>query len=237
MPGYSFEGRGCEEVKLNLAYGGFGSSELRLYRVIRVYSIPPWPAPRSRSPALLFERGACTAVSMPGWWAVTASRWISRVVKADPTASVIHGDDDQWAAAPGCASIWMVEEKGIEPHVPVWEKAERKDGTFSRSDFIMTQRADHYMSCRQTAQGVLEALVHPEPAFGKDPTIRYHPPAPAQTGGNAVCTHETHFADGSPTPTWPEWCSRRVLVDRDGQNLRRMAKYLGTGSPRVPEMA
>jgi hypothetical protein len=35
----------------------------------------------------------------------------------------------------GTAEIlgWMVEEKGIEPHVPVWEKAERKDGTFSRS--------------------------------------------------------------------------------------------------------
>jgi transposase len=30
---------------------------------------------------------------------------------------------------------WMVDEHGIEPHVPVWEKAERSDGTFSRSDF------------------------------------------------------------------------------------------------------
>ena len=31
----------------------------------------------------------------------------------------------------------MVEEKGIEPHVPVWEKGERDDGTFSRSDFAL----------------------------------------------------------------------------------------------------
>ena len=30
---------------------------------------------------------------------------------------------------------WMVDEKAIEPHVPVWEKAERNDGTFSRTDF------------------------------------------------------------------------------------------------------
>ena len=30
---------------------------------------------------------------------------------------------------------WMVEEKGIEPHVPVWDKTERKDGTFQRDDF------------------------------------------------------------------------------------------------------
>lgn len=24
---------------------------------------------------------------------------------------------------------WMVEEKPIEPHVPMWDKSERKDGT------------------------------------------------------------------------------------------------------------
>jgi len=30
---------------------------------------------------------------------------------------------------------WMVDEKKIEPHVPVWGKGEREDGTFSRSDF------------------------------------------------------------------------------------------------------
>jgi len=31
---------------------------------------------------------------------------------------------------------WMVEEKAIEPHVPLWEKGERGDGTFARSDFV-----------------------------------------------------------------------------------------------------
>jgi transposase len=31
---------------------------------------------------------------------------------------------------------WMVEEKGIEPHVPLWEKGERDDGTFGRSEFV-----------------------------------------------------------------------------------------------------
>ena len=30
---------------------------------------------------------------------------------------------------------WMVDEKAIEPHIPVWDRTERKDGTFSRSDF------------------------------------------------------------------------------------------------------
>ena len=37
----------------------------------------------------------------------------------------------------GAASMlgWLVEEKCIEPHVPVWDMSKRKDGTFSRSDF------------------------------------------------------------------------------------------------------
>jgi hypothetical protein len=37
---------------------------------------------------------------------------------------------------------WMVDEKAIEPHVPVWDKAERKDGTFAgRTDFRMGGRS------------------------------------------------------------------------------------------------
>ena len=39
---------------------------------------------------------------------------------------------------------WMVNDKGIEPHVPVWDKAERTDGTFGRSDFVFDEESDHY---------------------------------------------------------------------------------------------
>ena len=39
---------------------------------------------------------------------------------------------------------WMVEEKGIEPHMPLWEKSERTDGTFSRSDFTYEPDSDRY---------------------------------------------------------------------------------------------
>jgi IS5 family transposase len=46
----------------------------------------------------------------------------------------------------GTAEIlgWMVEEKAIAPHVPLWEKGERSDGTFGRSDFIFDPIADTY---------------------------------------------------------------------------------------------
>ena len=39
---------------------------------------------------------------------------------------------------------WMVDEKAIEPHVPVWDKAERKDGSLGRSDFRWEAEADEY---------------------------------------------------------------------------------------------
>jgi transposase len=41
---------------------------------------------------------------------------------------------------------WMVEEKDIDPHVPVWEKGERNDGTFSRSEFAFDE-ASNTLTC------------------------------------------------------------------------------------------
>jgi hypothetical protein len=39
---------------------------------------------------------------------------------------------------------WMVNDKGIEPHVPVWDKGERSDGTYGRSEFIFDAQTDSY---------------------------------------------------------------------------------------------
>jgi transposase len=55
---------------------------------------------------------------------------------------------DRLAADTGYGSAemlgWLVEEQGIEPHIPVWDKSGRKDGTFSRSDFNYDARTDAY---------------------------------------------------------------------------------------------
>lgn len=40
---------------------------------------------------------------------------------------------------------WLVEEKGIAPHMPVIDKSARDDGTFSRSDFRYDARRDIYI--------------------------------------------------------------------------------------------
>lgn len=39
---------------------------------------------------------------------------------------------------------WMVNDKGVAPHIPVWDKTERKDGTFSAEDFDWDKEANEY---------------------------------------------------------------------------------------------
>jgi hypothetical protein len=40
---------------------------------------------------------------------------------------------------------WLVDERGIEPHVKLIDKAERTDGTFSRSDFVFDPDRNLYV--------------------------------------------------------------------------------------------
>lgn len=39
---------------------------------------------------------------------------------------------------------WLVQEQGIEPHIPVFDKSARKDGTFSREDFTYDLEGEVY---------------------------------------------------------------------------------------------
>ena len=39
---------------------------------------------------------------------------------------------------------WIVEGNAIEPHVSLWEKGERGDGTFGRSDFVFDAVSNSY---------------------------------------------------------------------------------------------
>jgi hypothetical protein len=50
--------------------------------------------------------------------------------------------DTAYGAAP--MLNWIVNEKKIEPHIPVWEKSLREDGTFSRPDFRFDERTNTY---------------------------------------------------------------------------------------------
>src|SRR6187399_365458 len=50
--------------------------------------------------------------------------------------------DTAYGAAP--MLNWLVEEKGIAPHIPVFDKSKRDDGTFSRGDFRYDPTDDVY---------------------------------------------------------------------------------------------
>ena len=50
--------------------------------------------------------------------------------------------DTAYGAAPMLA--WLVEEKGIAPHMPVWDRSVREDGTFSQSGFVWDAQANEY---------------------------------------------------------------------------------------------
>ena len=39
---------------------------------------------------------------------------------------------------------WLVKRKEIAPHIPVFDKSNRTDGTFSRADFVFDAERDHY---------------------------------------------------------------------------------------------
>ena len=81
---------------------------------------------------------------------------VNRTRETDVAREMIGRVEDRFEIRPekligdtayGSASMlgWLVEEKGIEPHVPVWEKGQRSDGTFSRFDFLFDPLADTYV--------------------------------------------------------------------------------------------
>lgn len=70
---------------------------------------------------------------------------------------------------------WLVEERGIEPHIPVWDKSKRDDGTFSREDFTYHPTEDSY-SCPagKSLQRSRRNFTKPRTSnAGKDGVIRY----------------------------------------------------------------
>jgi len=65
------------------------------------------------------------------------------------TAETFGLEPERLAADTGYGSAemlaWLVHEQGIEPHVPVFDKSERKDGTFARDDFHYDHGGDVYI--------------------------------------------------------------------------------------------
>lgn len=85
----------------------------------------------------------------------------------------------------GTASMldWMVNDKGIAPHVPVWDKTERDDGTLSRSDFQWNAKANEYRCPEGHAlRSNWRPLKNPRSYITKADTIIYRSSQPACAG-------------------------------------------------------
>jgi transposase len=77
----------------------------------------------------------------------------------------------------GAADIlgWMVNEKSIEPHIPVWDKTQRQDDTLSSSDFQWNEQANEYRCPQgQPLRSEWRAFKRPRTHITKANTIIYH---------------------------------------------------------------
>ena len=69
---------------------------------------------------------------------------------------------------------WLVDERGIEPHVKVFDKSERTDGAFSRGDFAYDTEVDVYICPGgNELMTYRRAFAAPRDGVMKDGTIRY----------------------------------------------------------------
>ena len=69
---------------------------------------------------------------------------------------------------------WLVDERGIEPHVKVFDKSERTDGAFSRGHFAYDTEADVYICPGgNELMTYRRAFAVPRDGVMKDGTIRY----------------------------------------------------------------
>ena len=97
----------------------------------------------------------------------------------------------------GAAEIlgWMVNERAIEPHVPVWDKTQRKDETLSSSEFQWDEQADEYR-CPQghALRNQWRAFQNPRSHVTKADTIIYR----SSQSDCATCTMKSRCCPNTP---------------------------------------
>jgi transposase len=69
---------------------------------------------------------------------------------------------------------WLVHERGIEPHIPVFDKSQRTDGTFSRDDFTYDRNRDCYICPAGKELRQRQKIYRmPRPLIDEDGMMRY----------------------------------------------------------------
>ena len=91
---------------------------------------------------------------------------------------------------------WMVNEKAIEPHVPLWDKTQRNDETLSSSDFQWDAQADEYRCPQgQVLRRQWRAFKKLRTHVTKADTILYH----SRQADCATCPMKARCCPNTPT--------------------------------------
>jgi IS5 family transposase len=130
-----------------------------------------------------------------------------RTAETDATRTMIDRVEEKLGVKPkrligdtayGTAEMlaWIVEKKGIEPHVSLWERGEREDGTFPRSAFAFNAETDT-LTC---PSGKTLSLFHrsyrtPRTGVTKDGFRKYR----ASKGDCDVCALKGQCCPGRPS--------------------------------------
>jgi transposase len=95
---------------------------------------------------------------------------------------------------------WLVHERGIEPHIPVFDKSQRTDGTFSRDDFTYDYVSDTY-SCPagKTLRRYRRQFAVPRIGVMKDNSMRYR----ASMRDCEACPLKPHCCPSAPARKVP----------------------------------
>jgi transposase len=107
---------------------------------------------------------------------------------------------------------WLVEDEGIEPHIPVVDKTERQDGAFPATEFAYDHEADEY-ACPggKKLKPYWRDIAKARPEFGKDGFKKYF----ARKQDCAVCPLKPRCTPNQPT--------RKIARSRH-EGARQMAR-------------
>src|ERR1043166_6563750 len=90
---------------------------------------------------------------------------------------------------------WLIHNRGIEPHIPVFDKSQRTDGTFSREDFTYDHASDIYRCpAGKTLQHYRRQFTTPRTGVMKDNSMRYR----ASKHDCEACPLKPHCCPNAP---------------------------------------
>ena len=114
---------------------------------------------------------------------------------------------------------WMLEEREIEPHVPVWDKSGDRLGLFAISDFSWDERADEYVCpAGKPLQRNRRNFTTPRSGVNKDNTTTY-------SASKSDCT--SCSLKQQCTPITPARRIKRSIYERSRERAREIVETPG----------